>query len=79
MKRMLEKKAYYTKSFAAYQAKWSGHPAVKKQFSPWYRFVGVFVEKGKWRRLLRHPILAVVMYFERFAVGLVYLKNRGAQ
>ena len=79
MKRMLEKKAYYTKSFAAYQAKWSGHPAVKKQFSPWYRFVGVFVEKGKWRRLLRHPILAAVMYFERFAVGLVYLKNRGAQ
>ena len=78
LKRMLEKKAYYTKSFAAYQAKWKGHPAVKRQFSPWYRFVGVFVEKGKWKRLLRHPILACVMFFERFAVGVVYLKNRGA-
>ena len=77
-KRMLEKKAYYTKNFAAYQAKWKGHPAVKKQFSPWYRFVGVFVEKGKWKRLLRHPILACVMYFERIAVGVVYLKNKGA-
>lgn len=75
MKRMLEKKAYYTKSFAAYQAKWKGHPAVKKQFSPWYRFVGVFVENGKWRRLLRHPFLAAVMYFERFAVGVVYLRS----
>ena len=78
LKKMLEKKAYYTKSFAAYQAKWKGHPVVKRQFSPWYRFVGVFVEKGKWKRLLRHPILAAVMYFERIAVGVVYLKNKGA-
>ena len=77
LKRMLEKKAYYTKSFAAYQEKWKGHPAVRKQFSPWYRFVGVFVENGKWRRLLRHPVLAAVMYFERVAVGFVYLANRG--
>ena len=76
LKKMLEKKAYYTKSFAAYQAKWKGHPAVKRQFSPWYRFVGVFVEKGKWKRLLRHPILAAVMYLERVAVGIVYLANR---
>ena len=52
LKKMLEKKAYYTKSFAAYQA--------------------------KWKRLLRHPILAAVMYFERIAVGVVYLKNKGA-
>ncbi|MBQ6136631.1 MAG: glycosyltransferase [Kiritimatiellae bacterium] len=77
LKRMLEKKAYYTRSFAAYQEKWKGHPAVKRQFSPFYRFVGVFVEKGKWRRLLRHPVLAAVMYFERIAVGIVYLVNRG--
>ena len=75
-RRMLAKKAYYSKSMAAYQAKWKGHPAVKRQFSPWYRFVGVFVEKGKWKRLLRHPILAAVMYFERVAVGIVYLANR---
>ena len=77
LRRMLEKKAYYTRSFAAYQEKWKGHPAVRRQFSPWYRFVGVFVEDGKWRRLLRHPVLAAVMYFERVAVGVVYLLNRG--
>ena len=75
-RRMLEKKAYYTKSFAAYQEKWKGHPAVRKQFSPWYRFVGVFIENGKWKRLLRHPILAAAMYIERIAVGVVYLVNR---
>ena len=76
LKRMLEKKAYYSKSMAAYQAKWKGHPALKKQFGLSYRFLGVFIENGKWKKLIRHPILAFVMYFERFAVGLTYLLNR---
>ena len=76
LKRMLEKKAYYSKSMAAYQAKWKGHPALKKQFGLSYRFLGVFIENGKWKKLIKHPILAFVMYFERFAVGLTYLINR---
>lgn len=76
-RRMLEKKAYYTKSFAAYRAKWPDHPAVKKQFSPFYRFIGVFVENGKWRKILRHPILFAVVLFERISVGVVYLLNKG--
>ena len=73
--RLMAKKAYYSKSMAAYQAKWAGHPALKKQFGLFYRYLGVFVENGKWRRLLRHPILAAVMYFERIAVGFVYLTS----
>jgi len=76
LKRMLEKKAYYSKSMAAYQAKWPNHPALKKQFGLAYRFFGVFVENGKWKRLLRHPILASVMYAERILVGVTYLLNR---
>ena len=76
LKRVLEKKAYYSKSMAAYQAKWPGHPALKKQFSFAYRFFGVFVENGKWKKLLRHPILAAVMYFERVLVGFTYLMNK---
>ena len=76
LKRMLEKKAYYSKSMAAYQAKWKGHPALKRQFGVYYRFLGVFIENGKWKKLIRHPILAFVMYFERFMVGFTYLINR---
>lgn len=76
LKRMLEKKAYYTKSMAVYQAKWKGHPALKKQFGLKYRYFGVFVENGKWKKLVRHPILACVMYFERILVGVTYLVNR---
>ena len=71
--RLMAKKAYYSKSMAAYQAKWKGHPALKRQFGLFYRYLGVFVEHGKWRRLVRHPVLAAVMYFERIAVGAVYL------
>lgn len=77
LRKMLQKKAYYTKSFAAYQAKWAGHPTVKRQFSPFYRYIGVFVEGGKWRKVVRHPLLFAVMMFERVAVGVVYLLNRG--
>lgn len=73
--RLMAKKAYYAKGVADYQAKWAGHPALKKQFGLFYRYLGVFVENGKWRRLLRHPILAAVMYFERIAVGFVYLAS----
>ena len=76
LRRMLEKKAYYTKSMAAYQAKWKGHPALKRQFGLLYRYFGVFVEHGKWKKLLRHPLLALVMYCERIAVGVTYLLNR---
>lgn len=74
--RMLEKKAYYSKSMAAYQAKWPNHPHVKRQFSLYYRYFGVFVEKGKWKRIFAHPVLFFGVILERIAVGVVYLLNR---
>lgn len=73
--KMLAKKAYYTKSFAPYKAKWRGEDTVKKQFSPFYRFLGVFIEDGKWRKVLSHPILFAGVMFERLSVGVVYLKS----
>ena len=76
LRRMLAKKAYYAKSMAVYQAKWQGHPALRRQLGFGYRYFGVYVEHGKWRRLLRHPLLAFVMYCERIAVGAVYLAAR---
>ena len=76
LSRVLAKKAYYSKSMSQYREKWKGHPAVRRQFSAWYRLFWVFVENGKWRRLLRHPVLAAVMYFERLLVGVTYLLNR---
>ena len=76
LKTLLKKKAYYSTSVAAYRGKWGDDAVCRRQFGLAYRFFWVFVENGKWRRLLRHPILAAVMYAERIAVGFTYLLNR---
>ncbi|MBR5624156.1 glycosyltransferase [bacterium] len=74
--RYLKKKKYYSASFAAYREKWPGNEDVKKQFSLWYRYFGVFLENGKWKKLLVHPLLAVGMYVLRGAVGFAYIFGR---
>jgi len=76
LKKLLSKKAYYSGSVGRYREKWKEDALVKKQFGFGYRYFGVFFENGKWRRLLRHPILASVMMFERVLVGFVYIANR---
>ena len=69
----LLKKNYYAKGFAAYIAKWGKDDLdVQKQFGFWYRYLGVFVENGKWKRLLSRPDLTVGMYFLRVLVGGIY-------
>jgi len=88
LKRYLAKKSYYAQSFKKYIEKWSrkdsfashgikakSDPDIKKQFGFWYRYFGVFLENGKWKRLLRHPILTLGMYFLRGLVGGSYLKS----
>ncbi len=76
LKLVLAKKAYYSRCFARYREKWGDDGIVKRQLGFYYRFVGVFVEKGKWMRILRHPLLFGVMMFERVLVGFVYLLKR---
>ena len=78
-RRLLAKKAYYAKSVGRYRAKWGDDAIARRQFGAWYRFFGVFFENGKWRRVLRHPVLFSVMMFERVAVGAVYLAKRGGR
>lgn len=73
---VLRKKVYYSHSFARYREKWNNDAVVRRQFGLRYRFFGVFVENGKWRRVLRHPVLFAVMMFERVLVGAVYLLKR---
>ena len=70
----LNKKAYYAKSFDKYIEKWGEDDGdIKKQFGFYYRFIKVFVENGKWKKFIRHPILALGMYFLRIMVGLKFL------
>jgi glycosyltransferase involved in cell wall biosynthesis len=70
----LKKKGYYSKNVDVYISKWGKKDSdIKKQFGFRYRFLGVFIEKRKWKKLLWHPILAGGMYFLRLLVGIKYL------
>lgn len=71
-----EKKQYYANSFARYIKKWGENdPIIKKQLGAKYRLWGVFVENGKWKELLKHPLLSIGMYVIRFLVGMNYLRE----
>ncbi|MBI4084083.1 MAG: glycosyltransferase [Candidatus Lambdaproteobacteria bacterium] len=73
----LRKKRYYAGSFDGYIRKWGkGDPEVRRQLGLGYRYFGVFLEHGKFRRLLAHPLLTAGMYYLRFRVGLAYLGSR---
>lgn len=77
MAQYLAKKMNYTRTFDDYIAKWGKNdPDIRKQFGLWYRLFGVFLEQGKWHRLVSKPHLAVGMYGLRFAVGFAYLHRR---
>ena len=77
LKRYLQKKAYYARSFDTYIKKWGKNdPDIRKQFGVWYRFFEVFTEKGKWKRLIKDPILVMGMYWLRFIVGVNYLMSK---
>lgn len=76
-RRHLRKKAYYSGTIERYRAKWGNDAIVRKQLGIGYRFFGVFLEKGKWRRSLRHPLMMASVFLERIVVGAVFLLSRG--
>ena len=72
-RRHLRKKAYYSGTMDLYRDKWHNDAVIRKQLGISYRFFGVFLENGKWKRALAHPLMMVSIYIERFAVGICYL------
>ena len=73
MKRYFSKKSYYASGLKKYVKKWGfNDPEISKQLGLQYRLFGVFVEEGKWKRLVRHPILAVGMHVLRIIVAIEY-------
>jgi len=73
----LAKKSYYAKDFDTYISKWGWDDAdIQKQFGFWYRFLWVFLENGKWKKLVTHPFLVFGMYFLRVMVGIQFLRRK---
>lgn len=66
------KKAYYAESLKKYRNKW---PACKC-LSFKYRVWDVFTEKGKWKKMVKHPILTICMYAIIIARGFIYARAR---
>jgi len=77
LKKYISKKGYYAKTFDSYISKWGKNDEdIKKQFGAYYRFFGVFVENGKWKKLVLHPILTFGTYYLRFLVGVKFLGGK---
>jgi len=75
----LAKKGYYAESLSRYANKWNYDKDIRKQLGLYYRFIGVFIEQGKWKRLVIHPLLTIGMYFLRILVGLRFLMSKLAR
>jgi len=72
----LKKKSYYSLGIQKYRKKWKNDLDTQKQLGFWYRYFIVFLESGKWRRLIKHPFLTCGMMFLKFCIGTVYLYNK---
>jgi len=73
----LRKKAKYVPTFEDYIKKWKkDNQEMRKQLGTYYRAIGVFIENGKWLRMLMHPVLTLGMYYLRSRVGLNYWRTK---
>jgi len=75
----LSKKSGYSVGGEKYQKKWFNldkdiyYSIVKKQYNPFYRLVVIFIEKGKWKKILSRPILFLSIFGVRLLVAITYL------
>ena len=77
IRQYLHKKTYYSPSMKNYVSKWGRNdPDIRRQLGFIYRYFIVFVENGKWRKLIRHPMLAALVIALRMLVGVMYIKSK---
>ncbi|RTK93066.1 glycosyltransferase family 2 protein [Candidatus Saccharibacteria bacterium] len=67
-----KKKAYYTKSMKRYAEKYQNDPCLNLK----YRCFDVFVQDGKWKKLVKHPILTLGIVFLLAVRAFIYYKNK---
>lgn len=74
----LFKKVNYIQGGTKYQNKWKNKgyiysSIIKKQYGLFYRLIGVFVEKGKYKKILKKFYLFIPMLSLRVLVGTFYI------
>lgn len=76
LKKYLSKKNYYAKSFSTYINKWGKNdPDIKKQFGFRYRYIEVFTENNKWKKLFKYLNLYLGLFYLRILTGLILVFN----
>ena len=76
LKNYLNKKSYYSKSFDKYKNKWGADDSdIKKQLGFYYRFVQVFTEQKKYKKIIAHPLLFIGVIYLRVRVGWRYIRR----
>lgn len=77
LKEYLQKKEKYNLTFGDYIKKWGADDDdIKKQFGFYYRYLGVFIEKGKWSRVICSPMLFLAVLSIRTLVGFSYINQK---
>ncbi len=76
LKTHITKKSYYAGNLDYYRDKWKNDAIIKKQLGVKYRFWGVFMEKGKWKKSLSRPYMLIAFWAYKFFVGIAYLMAR---
>lgn len=76
LKGYLAKKSYYSGSMDAYKSKWENDSDIKRQLGFFYRYISVFLENGKWTRILNNPLSFVGVISLRLLVGFTYVSSR---
>lgn len=65
----LKKKWRYTKYLKLYKEKWKTDDSdIKKQFNFRYRFIDLYFQHGKWKKIFKNPTKSIIMYFLKFLV-----------
>jgi len=76
LKRYLSKKSYYSSSMEIYKTKWENDSDIRRQLGFFYRYISVFLENGKWTKIVQNPLRFVGVISLRFLVGLTYVSTR---
>lgn len=79
LKSYLSKKSYYSGNLQVYRDKWLNNSDVRKQFSPYYRLIGVFIENGKWKIIIEYPFLFLCVIVLKCFVGLQFVLTKSKQ
>ena len=65
----VQKKAYYAKSMSKYAKKHPYDPCLNLKYRCWT----VFIERGKWKVVIRHPIKMIGIFMILAIRGIIYL------